>query len=186
MEVTGILDVLDFSGLHSAIKTTELLLAELSLISSSETINLWRDKALHVLSVYSLAGGVGERLAVEVLTLDLGNVTGIVGNLLGFHVGSGTSGPVGAVFAFVGEDDVLVFTVLGRGLHVEVALSVLRLAHIDVNVVVGGVVGSLGDDFVNVAGGAAVDFVFLGDVSSVAREVLFLVSNFGHFLQLQI
>lgn len=186
MEVSGILDVFDFGGLHGAIEAAELLLAKLSLICSRETINLWGNETLHVLSVNSLASGVGEGLAVEVLTLDLGNVAGIVGDVLGFHVGGGASGPVGSSFAFVREDQVLVFAVLLWRRHVEGALSVLGLAHIDVDVVVRGMVRGFGDNFVDVARGAAVDFVFLGDVARVAREVLFLVSNFGHFLQLQI
>jgi hypothetical protein len=80
----------------------------------------------------------------------------------------------------------LVFSVLDWCLDVEVTLGVGGLIHVDVNVVVGGLVCGLGDDLVDVTSCATIDFILLWDVASVTGEVLLLVLYFCHFFQLQI
>ena len=51
----------------------------------------------------------------------------------------------------------------------------MRFANSDLNVVVRGLVASLGDDSIDVAGSAPVNIIFTGNETSITRQVLLVV-----------
>ena len=184
MEVASIGGVLELSRLHLVIETAELVLVKFAGVRSREALNLWRHTTLNVLAVNGSTSSLGETLTVEVLRLNLGDVAGVLRDVLSLDVAVRAAEPIVALLRCVGVHNRLVVRVLVRRETVEVTLSVLGLAYTDVDVVVGGLVPSFGDDLVDIASSAAVNFVLLGNVAGVARKVLLVISDLCH-LQLQ-
>lgn len=180
-ELSSIGGVLLLTWLSLSVETSELFLFEFALSRRGETVSFWWHEAFHVLRVDRGARGLSETAAVQIFTLDLGDVAGVVRNVLGFDVGVGAAEPVLALLRVVGDEQLFVGFILGRGTGVEFALGELGLANRDVDVEVGWLVAGFRDDLVDVAGGAAEDFVLLGHVASVARQVVLAVRVVSHF-----
>ena len=83
MEVGCVDHVLALSRLHVVLESSEVLLAELGLSGSLETLVQGWALALVVLGVDGGASRLGERLAEEVLTLDLGHIALVAWDVLG-------------------------------------------------------------------------------------------------------
>lgn len=181
-ELTRVSGILDFTRLHFAIETTELFLFKFTSGRSSETVNFWRDKAFNIFAINSGATSFSKRATVQVFTLNLRNVASIVRNVLCLDIGSGTTKPIFALFRIVSDKQLLVLFVLDRGLRIKFTLSKLGLAYGNINVKVGRLVPCLSDNLIDVASCAAENFVFLGDVTCVARQVVLIVGDVSHIV----
>lgn len=182
MELGGVNLVLELRWLHVALQPAEVILAELLLGKRLETLVKRRLLTLVVLSVDRCPRRLGKRLAEEILRLDLRHVALVARDVLCLQVLGGTTKPVFAFFRDVSVSNVNAFVINGRRLRVVLASGVRRLAHSDVDVKVAGFVASTHDNAVDIAGGAAVDFVFLGCVASIARQVLLAVVDLSHLV----
>lgn len=175
MELSSIYLILDLSGANLVLEVTELTLAVFNLGSSLVLVVAWGDKSTDVLAVDRDASLFGERLAVEVLRVDLGDVTRVAGNVLGLHILGGATEPVLSVLGVVTVLELLVCFILSWGVGVEGSSGKLGLADCGLNIVVGGFVTGVGDDTVDVTSGASVDIILTGDKASVAGQVLLVV-----------
>ena len=180
-ELSSIGGVLLFARLSLAVETSELFFFEFALSRGRETVSFWWHEAFHIFRVDSRTRGLSETASVQVFTLDLGNVTSVVRNVLGLDVGVGAAEPVLTLLGGVGDEQLFVGFILGRGTGVELALGELGLADRDVHVEVRWLVAGFGDDLVDVAGGAAENLVLLGHVASVARQVVLAVCVVSHY-----
>ena len=94
MELGGILLVPQLSWLHSVLQSSMVVLAMLSLCISLETLIERRDLALVVLRVDGCTSSLSELFSEEVLRLNLRDVAGVPGDMLGLQVLGGTAQPV--------------------------------------------------------------------------------------------
>jgi len=95
--------------------------------------------------------------------------------VLGLNILGRATKPVLSVFGMVAVLQSLVVFILSWRIGVEGSSRELGLAYGDLNIVVGGLVASLGDDAVNVTSGATVDIILTGDKAGVAGQVLLVV-----------
>jgi len=169
----------EFLGLQPA----EVVGVEFFHVRGGEALDGWWGDALAVLSVDSCSSGLGERFSVQVLRLNLWHVSGVTGDVLRLNVGVRAAQPV---VSMLGEVSVLECVIklirIGR-LRIEFTLGERRLSHGNVDVIVAWLVASLRDDLVDVASGASINIVLLGNMTSIARQVLFLVVDICHALQ---
>lgn len=104
--------------------------------------------------------------------------------MLSFDIVSWASNPVLTILREIAKLQSLVLMILKRWLRVEGSLCewLLRnsLDRSNINVVVGWLVCLPCDDAVNIASGATVDVILLGNVACVSWKVLLVVSNVAH------
>ena len=94
MEVKGIVDILRLCWVGVVLKGSEIIFTKLSVVLSYVFI-FWRMRnSLGVLIVNSLTRSLGKALSIEILTRDLGYVTGIAWDMLGLHICVWSSNPV--------------------------------------------------------------------------------------------
>ncbi len=180
MEVSCVNLILVLSRLNIVLESPEVFLAELGLGSRLETLVKRRLLALVVLCVDGSAGRLGERLAVEVLGLDLRYVTLVAWDVLSLQVLCGAAQPVFTFLRVVSISNVCALFVDSGRLRVVLTSGVGWLSNRDVDIVVAGLVACSHDDSVNVTGCASVHLVLFRSVPSVARQVLFLVVYLCH------
>lgn len=140
--------------------------------------------ALLVLIVDGLCGSLGETLSVEIFTRDLRNVTSIAGNVLRFDVLGWTSNPVFSREGMISVLNLIELGVLDGRVDMVISLLISWLANRNIDVVLGWFLLLACEQVVDVARSAAVDLIFLGDVTRIARQILFVVFDecFGtHF-----
>jgi hypothetical protein len=186
VELSGINLILDLSGAGLVLEVAELSLAVFNLGSSLVLVIAWGDKSTDVLAVNRDACLFGKGLAVEVLRVDLGDVSRVARNVLGLHILGGATKPVLSVFRVVSVLELLVVFILSWGVRVEGSSGELGLADCGLNIVVGGFVPGVGDDTVDVTSSASVDIVLAGDKAGVAGKVLLVVLDgfLRHIFQL--
>ena len=180
MEVGCVDHVLALSRLHVVLESSEVLLAELGLSGSLETLVQGWALALVVLGVDGGASRLGERLAEEVLTLDLGHIALVAWDVLGLQVLSGTTEPVVTFLGVVSISNVCALLVNLGWLGVVLTRSIGRLANGHIDIVVAWLATSSHDDTIDVTSSATVHLVLLGGVTSVAWQVLLLVVYLCH------
>lgn len=169
MEISRILQVSGLRRVHVFSQPSEVSLVELVPGRRRKPLLLGGHLAFFVLGVDGTARNLGEALAVEVLTLDLGHEACIAGDVLRLDIVVGSAKPVLSLLGVVAILHLIVIGVHRWLLRIEVPLRKrLRLAHNCVHVVIGGLFGLAGDDLVDVASRAAVDVVFERYVAGVA------------------
>lgn len=188
MELSSVLLVLDFGWAHLIFEVAELALAKFNLGGGFVLVVSWGNNTAWVLAIDRDSSFFGERFAIEILRVDLGNVARVARDMLSFYVLGGATEPVLAVFGVVTVLKHLINFILGWWVRVESSSGELWFAHSDLNVVVGWLVASVGDDSVNITSGAAVHIIFTGNKACVAGQVLLVVldSFSRHYFQLLI
>ena len=181
MEVGSIFEISLLSRAFVDLQSAEVVFGEILGVRGSELIFGRRGDSLCVLAVNSSSRSLSEALCEDVLRLNLGDVARVSRDVLGLNVVSRTSKPVISVLGVVAELQSFVEFISSRCVGVEFSLSERGFAYSDINIVVAGLIASLGDDLINVTSSAAVDVVLLGHVTGVARQVLFGVFDVSHF-----
>ena len=94
MEACSVLLVFELGRLHVVLQPPEVVLSKLGLLVRLEALVEGWLLSLVVLSIDSCASSLRERLAEQVLGLDLGHVACISWHMLSFQVLSGATEPV--------------------------------------------------------------------------------------------
>jgi len=181
MEVSSMLEISLLGRALVDLQSAEVVLRESLSVGGSELVLSGRSDSLVEFAVNSSSGSLSKALGVDVLGLNLRYVASITRNVLGLDIVSRSSKPVVSVFGEVAVLKSFVEFISSRCVGVEFTLSERRLTHSNINIVVAGLVTSLGDDLVNVSSSAAVDVILLRDVASVARQVFFGVFDVSHY-----
>ena len=163
------------------LQSTEVVFTKCLRVGSSELVLGRRIDSFVEFAVDGSTGSLSERLSVDVLRLNLGNVARVTGNMLSLNVVGRSSEPVISVLRVVAVLKGFVEFISSRCVRVKFTLGKLRLSYSDIDIVVAGLVTSLADDLVNVSGSATVDVVLLGDVTCVARQVFFGIFDVSHY-----
>jgi hypothetical protein len=169
VEVGSIFEISLLSRAFVDLQSAEVVFGEILSVRGSELIFGRRSDSLSVLAVNSSSRSLSEALCEDVLRLNLGDVARVPRDVLGLNVVSRTSEPVVSVLGVVAELQSFVEFISSGCVGVELSLGERRFAYSDINIVVAGLVASLGDDLINVSSSAAVNVVLLGHVTGVAR-----------------
>ena len=175
VEVCCIRLVFQLSWLHVVLQSAEVVLAVLGLCVGLESLVEGRLLALVVLAVDCGASRLCKRLAEEVFRFYLRHVPSVPWHVLRLQILSWAAEPVLSLLRNVTIGNGGASLIDGGGLGVVFAGGVGRLANSHVDVVVAWLLTGAHDDAVDVAGGAAVDFVLLGCVARVTRQVLLAI-----------
>jgi hypothetical protein len=94
MEVGSVVEISLLSRVTRNLKSSKVILCELNLTSGSELFFSRRAISFCVFTVDSSSGRFSKRLGMDVLRLNLGNVTSIPRDVLSFNISVGTTEPV--------------------------------------------------------------------------------------------
>jgi len=181
VEVSGMFEISLLGRALRNLQSTEVVFTICLRVGSSKLVLGRRIDSFVEFAVDGSTGSLSERLGVDVLRLNLGNVARVTGNMLSLNVVGRSSEPVISVLRVVAVLKGFVEFISSRCVGVEFSLSERGFAYSDINIVVAGLVTSLADDLVNVSGSATVDVVLLGDVTCVARQVFFGIFDVSHY-----
>lgn len=151
------------SRAFSNLESTEVVFTEVSSIRSLELLT-----GRSELTVNSSSRSFSERLSVNVLRLNLRNITSISRNVLSLNIVSGTTEPVITMLRVVSELKGIVEFISSRSIRVKLSLSERRLANSNIDIIVTGLVASSSDDLVDITSSTSIDVILLGNVTSVA------------------
>jgi hypothetical protein len=151
------------SRAFSNLESTEVVFTEVSSIRSLELLT-----GRSELTVNSSSRSFSERLSVNVLRLNLRNITSISRNVLSLNIVSGTTEPVITVLGVVSKLKGIVEFISSRSIRVKLSLSERRLANSNIDIIVTGLVASSSDDLVDITSSTSIDVILLGNVTSVA------------------
>jgi hypothetical protein len=150
------------SRAFSNLESTEVVFTEVSSIRSLELLTGIE------LTVNSSSRSFSERLSVNVLRLNLRNITSISRNVLSLNIVSGTTEPVITMLGVVSKLKGIVEFISSRSIRVKLSLSERRLANSNIDIIVTGLVASSSDDLVDITSSTSIDVILLGNVTSVA------------------
>ena len=168
VEVSSMFKISLLSRAFSNLESTEVVFTEVSSIRSLELFLGRRVDSGNVLTVNSSSRSFSERLSVNVLRLNLRNVTGISRNVLSFNIVSGTTEPVITMLGVVSKLKGIVEFISSRSIRVKLSLSERRLANSNIDIIVTGLVSSLSNNLVDITSSTSIDVILLGNVTSVA------------------
>jgi hypothetical protein len=151
------------SRAFSNLESTEVVFTEVSSIRSLELLT-----GRSELTVNSSSRSFSERLSVNVLRLNLRNITSISRNVLSLNIVSGTTEPVITMLGVVSKLKGIVEFISSRSIRVKLSLSERRLANSNIDIIVTGLVASSSDDLVDITSSTSIDVILLGNVTSVA------------------
>jgi hypothetical protein len=175
MEVVCIIDIFYLSWVDLLLKRPKIVFAVLHVVWGGEYFSSGMLSSFLILFVNCLPGGFGKTLTVEVLTCYLRNVASIPRNMLSLDVGVGTSDPVWTLVGVVAVLKGLGLQVFRWWVYLVVVLLVIWFWNGYIDVVFWVWNPWFCDDFIDTACSATEDFVFLGNVTGVAREVVFAI-----------
>jgi len=156
------------SRAFSNLESTEVVFTEVSSIRSLELFLGRRVNSGNVLTVNSSSRSFSERLSVNVLRLNLRNITSISRNVLSLNIVSGTTEPVITMLGVVSKLKGIVEFISSRSIRVKLSLSERRLANSNIDIIVTGLVASLSNNLVDITSSTSIDVILLGNVTSVA------------------
>jgi len=156
------------SRAFSNLESTEVVFTEVSSIRSLELFLGRRVDSGNVLTVNSSSRSFSERLSVNVLRLNLRNITSISRNVLSLNIVSRTTEPVITMLGVVSKLKGIVEFISSRSIRVKLSLSERRLANSNIDIIVTGLVASLSNNLVDITSSTSIDVILLGNVTSVA------------------
>lgn len=168
VEVSSMFKISLLSRAFSNLESTEVVFTEVSSIRSLELFLGRRVDSGNVLTVNSSSRSFSERLSVNVLRLDLRNITSISRNVLSLNIVSGTTEPVITMLGVVSKLKGIVEFISSRSIRVKLSLSERRLANSNIDIIVTGLVASLSNNLVDITSSTSIDVILLGNVTSVA------------------
>lgn len=168
VEVSSMFKISLLSRAFSNLESTEVVFTEVSSIRSLELFLGRRVDSGNVLTVNSSSRSFSERLSVNVLRLNLRNITGISRNVLSLNIVSGTTEPVITMLGVVSKLKGIVEFISSRSIRVKLSLSERRLANSNIDIIVTGLVASLSNNLVDITSSTSIDVILLGNVTSVA------------------
>lgn len=163
VEVSSMFKISLLSRAFSNLESTEVVFTEVSSIRSLELLT-----GRSELTVNSSSRSFSERLSVNVLRLNLRNITSISRNVLSLNIVSGTTEPVITMLGVVSKLKGIVEFISSRSIRVKLSLSERRLANSNIDIIVTGLVASSSDDLVDITSSTSIDVILLGNVTSVA------------------
>lgn len=168
VEVSSMFKISLLSRAFSNLESTEVVFTEVSSIRSLELFLGRRVDSGNVLTVNSSSRSFSERLSVNVLRLNLRNITSISRNVLSLNIVSGTTEPVITMLGVVSKLKGIVEFISSRSIRVKLSLSERRLANSNIDIIVTGLVASLSNNLVDITSSTSIDVILLGNVTSVA------------------
>ena len=156
------------SRAFSNFESTEVVFTEVSSIRSLELFLGRRVDSGNVLTVNSSSRSFSERLSINVLRLNLRNITSISRNVLSLNIVSGTTEPVITMLGVVSKLKGIVEFISSRSIRVKFSLSERRLANSNIDIIVTGLVASPSNNLVDITSSTSIDVILLGNVTSVA------------------
>lgn len=168
VEVSSMFKISLLSRAFSNLESTEVVFTEVSSIRSLELFLGRRVDSGNVLTVNSSSRSFSERLSVNVLRLDLRNITSISRNVLSLNIVSGTTEPVITMLGVVSKLKGIVEFISSRSIRVKLSLSERRLTNSNIDIIVTGLVASLSNNLVDITSSTSIDVILLGNVTSVA------------------
>ena len=135
MEIIGVVDVLDFSWLNLLLESSKVIFAVLSLVLGSESIFNTVVQAGLILFIDGFASGLGEALTIQILAVNLRDVSGVTWNVLSLDVAIWATNPVLSLHRLVAELNGLRLGVLERWSHLIVVLLIVWLRDGNVNII---------------------------------------------------
>lgn len=168
VEVSSMFKISLLSRAFSNLESTEVVFTEVSSIRSLELFLGRRVDSGNVLTVNSSSRSFSERLSVNVLRLNLRNITSISRNVLSLNIISGTTEPVITMLGVVSKLKGIVEFISSRSIRVKFSLSERRLANSNIDIIVTGLVASLSNNLVDITSSTSIDVILLGNVTSVA------------------
>lgn len=168
VEVSSMFKISLLSRAFSNLESTEVVFTEVSSIRSLELFLGRRVDSGNVLTVNSSSRSFSERLSVNVLRLNLRNITSISRNVLSLNIVSGTTEPVITMLGVVSKLKGIVEFISSRSIRVKLSLSERRLTNSNIDIIVTGLVASLSNNLVDITSSTSIDVILLGNVTSVA------------------
>lgn len=168
VEVSSMFKISLLSRAFSNLESTEVVFTEVSSIRSLELFLGRRVDSGNVLTVNSSSRSFSERLSVNVLRLNLRNITSISRNVLSLNIVSGTTEPVITMLGVVSKLKGIVEFISSRSIRVKLSLSERRLSNSNIDIIVTGLVASLSNNLVDITSSTSIDVILLGNVTSVA------------------
>lgn len=168
VEVSSMFKISLLSRAFSNLESTEVVFTEVSSIRSLELFLGRRVDSGNVLTVNSSSRSFSERLSVNVLRLNLRNITSISRNVLSLNIVSRTTEPVITMLGVVSKLKSIVEFISSRSIRVKLSLSERRLANSNIDIIVTGLVASLSNNLVDITSSTSIDVILLGNVTSVA------------------
>jgi len=169
VEVSSVFQISLLGRALSDLQSAEVVLRESLCVRGCELVfGRWAYTFVEF-AVNSSSGSFSETLGVDVLRLNLGNITGVSRDVLGLDVVSRSSEPVVSMLGVVAELKGFVEFISSWCVRVKLSLRERWLSYSDIDVVVTGLVSSLCDNLVNISSSASVDVILLGNVTGVAR-----------------
>lgn len=168
VEVSSMFKISLLSRAFSNLESTEVVFTEVSSIRSLELFLGRRVDSGNVLTVNSSSRSFSERLSINVLRLNLRNITSISRNVLSLNIVSGTTEPVITMLGVVSKLKGIVEFISSRSIRVKLSLSERRLANSNIDIIVTGLVASLSNNLVDITSSTSIDVILLGNVTSVA------------------
>jgi len=168
VEVSSMFKISLLSRAFSNLESTEIVFTEVSSIRSLELFLSRRVDSGNVLTVNSSSRSFSERLSVNVLRLNLRNITSISRNVLSLNIVSGTTEPVITMLGVVSKLKGIVEFISSRSIRVKLSLSERRLTNSNIDIIVTGLVASLSNNLVDITSSTSIDVILLGNVTSVA------------------
>lgn len=168
VEVSSMFKISLLSRAFSNLESTEVVFTEVSSIRSLELFLGRRVDSGNVLTVNSSSRSFSERLSVNVLRLNLRNITSISRNVLSLNIVSGTTEPVITMLRVVSKLKGIVEFISSRSIRVKLSLSERRLTNSNIDIIVTGLVASLSNNLVDITSSTSIDVILLGNVTSVA------------------
>lgn len=168
VEVSSMFKISLLSRAFSNLESTEVVFTEVSSIRSLELFLGRRVDSGNVLTVNSSSRSFSERLSVNVLRLNLRNITSISRNVLSLNIVSGTTEPVITMLGVVSKLKGIVEFISSRSIRVKLSLSERRLANSNIDIIVTGLVASPSNNLVDITSSTSIDVILLGNVTSVA------------------
>jgi len=168
VEVSSMFKISLLSRAFSNLESTEVVFTEVSSIRSLELFLGRRVDSSNVLTVNSSSRSFSERLSVNVLRLNLRNITSISRNVLSLNIVSGTTEPVITMLGVVSKLKGIVEFISSRSIRVKLSLSERRLANSNIDIIVTGLVASPSNNLVDITSSTSIDVILLGNVTSVA------------------
>lgn len=168
VEVSSMFKISLLSRAFSNLESTEVVFTEVSSIRSLELFLGRRVDSGNVLTVNSSSRSFSERLSINVLRLNLRNITSISRNVLSLNIVSGTTEPVITMLGVVSKLKGIVEFISSRSIRVKLSLSERRLTNSNIDIIVTGLVASLSNNLVDITSSTSIDVILLGNVTSVA------------------